>query len=86
MSCKQCSDRMYLLTLREEDVHLHCLEILYRDRITLLILGLSGRKFHKHSFGDDQSAEGNSESGGFRLESWMVPFPFGKATLSAAWH
>lgn len=38
---KQGSDRMYLLPLREENVHLHCLQILYWDRLTSLTLGLS---------------------------------------------
>lgn len=40
LSLKQASNRMYLLPLREENVHLHCLQILYWDRLTPLNVGL----------------------------------------------
>lgn len=39
LSFKQVSDRM-CLTLRDENVHLHCLHILCWDRLTSLTLGL----------------------------------------------
>lgn len=67
-----------MLPLRKEDVHLHYLQILYCDRLTSVIFGLSERKFHKYSFGDDWPAEGMSGSIGFRLDSIMVPVPADK--------